>query len=89
MEHRVLDQSQHLVAQVDLAFVEEKVAIELDSVSYHLNREAFETDRRRDADLAQQGWRVLRFTWDQCTKDWPWVAKTVRASVHPSRAVSS
>lgn len=79
MEHRVTNQDGSLIAQVDLAYVNAKVAIELDSVAYHLNRQAFEIDRRRDANLARAGWRVLRLTWEQCTTDWPWVVESVRA----------
>lgn len=81
MEHRVLDSRYGLIAQVDLAYVDNKVAIELDSVGFHLNRAAFETDRRRDANLARHGWRVLRFTWAQCADDWRWVTETIRAQI--------
>lgn len=76
-----LEASYGLIAQVDLAYVENKVAIELDSIGFHLNRAAFETDRRRDANLARHGWRVLRFTWAQCADDWRWVTETIRAQI--------
>ncbi len=77
MEWRVQDCGGHLVAQVDLAYPAAKYAIELDSVAFHLDRAAFERDRRRDIDLADLGWHVDRFTWAMCTTDWPWIVSTV------------
>lgn len=50
-------------ARLDLAYPDRKLDIELDSVLWHLDRAAFERDRRRDAELASLGWTVLRITW--------------------------
>ena len=41
-----------------------RVAIELDSVRFHLNRESFVADPRRRNRLTLAGWTVLSFTWD-------------------------
>ncbi len=82
MEHRVMATDGSLIAQVDLAYPDRRYAIELDSVQFHLNRSAFETDRRRDADLAQVGWRVSRFTWSQFRHDWDWVTTSIRAQLN-------
>ncbi len=81
MEHRVMSSELKLVAQVDLAYPIKCYAIELDSLQFHLNAAAFEVDRRRDADLAQLGWRVSRFTWAQITNDWGWVLSTIRSQI--------
>ncbi len=81
MECRVGDGCGQFVAQVDLAYPEFRYAIELDSVAYHLNSEAFEVDRRRDADLARQGWSVGRFTWNQYTTGWDQVVATVTSQI--------
>jgi very-short-patch-repair endonuclease/predicted transcriptional regulator of viral defense system len=56
------------VARVDFAFPAHKVAIELDSVRHHLNRVAFEADRRKRNRLELEGWCVLAFTWDAVTR---------------------
>jgi very-short-patch-repair endonuclease len=48
---------------VDLAYPSAKVAIEVDSYSWHMDKESFERDRERDNELSRRGWRVLRFTW--------------------------
>lgn len=84
MEHRVLDDDGHLVAQVDLAFPLHRYAIELDSVRWHANLEAFEDDRERDAELARVGWRVRRFTWRQWTERFDWVLETIRIDLTSS-----
>ena len=63
-EFEVLDRSGRFVARVDLAYPERRVAIELDSIRWHLNRESFERDSRRKNKLIDQGWTVLSFTWN-------------------------
>jgi very-short-patch-repair endonuclease len=49
--------------EVDFAWPERGVVVELDSWEYHGTRAAFERDRRRDRILAAAGWRPLRVTW--------------------------
>jgi very-short-patch-repair endonuclease len=48
--------------EVDLLWRHERVVAEADSLQFHLSRAAMERDRRRDAVLTAQGFRVLRFT---------------------------
>ncbi len=81
MECRISDGDGRFIAQVDLAYPEHRYAIELDSLAYHLNSEAFEVDRRRDADLARRGWSVGRFTWQQYTKGWDQVIATIASQI--------
>lgn len=64
LEYRICDSAGVLLAQVDLAYPAHRVAIELDSVRYHLNRESFVSDPRRRNRLTIAGWKVLSFTWD-------------------------
>lgn len=63
-EHRVMDGDGSLVAQVDLAYPAARLAIELDSVRWHLNRKSFMADPRRRNELSLVGWTVLTFTWE-------------------------
>ena len=50
--------------RVDFAYEDARLIIECDGRRWHTTMEAFERDRRRD-NLAQlNGWRVLRFTWN-------------------------
>lgn len=49
--------------EVDVLFAEQRLVIEMDGYAFHRTRAAFERDRRRDADLAAAGYRVVRITW--------------------------
>jgi hypothetical protein len=51
------------VGFVDLAYPAERIAIELDSVRWHLNRVSFERDPVRRNRVVNQGWTPLSFTW--------------------------
>ncbi|HEY2319071.1 MAG TPA: DUF559 domain-containing protein [Solirubrobacteraceae bacterium] len=48
---------------VDFVWPQQKVIVEIDGFAFHATREAFENDRRRDAELQKRGWRVLRITY--------------------------
>jgi very-short-patch-repair endonuclease len=43
--------------------------VEVDGRAYHSARSRFEGDRRRDTDLAAAGFRVIRVTWHQITRE--------------------
>ena len=64
LEYRIRRSDGAFLAQVDLAYPVHRVAIELDSVRFHLNRESFVADPRRRNRLTLAGWTVLSFTWD-------------------------
>ena len=49
------------VGRVDL-LVDGFVVVETDGFRYHSDRSQFREDRRRDRELATQGWVVLRFS---------------------------
>jgi very-short-patch-repair endonuclease len=48
--------------RLDLAYPDDKVAIEYDSWEFHKTRTAFDGDRKRDRLLQIAGWTILRFT---------------------------
>ena len=56
------------IAQVDLAFPDRPLAIELDSVRWHHNLHSFSHDRQRRNRLLLAGWDVLNFTWDDYSR---------------------
>ena len=64
LEYRVHGPDGRFLAQVDLAFPSRRLAMELDSVRWHHNRESFVKDRRRRNHLQAAGWDVLNFTWE-------------------------
>ncbi len=49
--------------EVDLLWRAQRLVVEVDGYAYHAHREAFERDRRRDAELQAAGYRVIRVTW--------------------------
>ncbi len=54
--------------EVDLLWRAHRVVAEADGHAFHGSRAQVELDRRRDAVLAANGYRVLRFTWRQVTR---------------------
>jgi very-short-patch-repair endonuclease len=48
--------------EVDALFAAEMVIVEIDGWGFHNSRRSFETDRDRDADLAQHGYVTIRIT---------------------------
>jgi very-short-patch-repair endonuclease len=50
---------------VDFLWRDRRLVVEVDSRRYHLTRQAFESDRRRDQLLLVHGWRPARCTWRQ------------------------
>lgn len=69
------------VIHVDFAYPEPKVAIECDGLAWHLSKDAFEKDRRRDIELQMAGWVVLRFTWTRLRWQPEDVAREVREAL--------
>jgi very-short-patch-repair endonuclease len=55
--------------KVDALWANERVVVELDGLAYHLNRHSFQEDRERDRKLTLAGYRVLRYTWKDLTRD--------------------
>ncbi|MEA2408842.1 MAG: hypothetical protein QOE69_2961 [Thermoleophilaceae bacterium] len=51
--------------EVDCAWPEQRVIVELDGHASHAGPHAFENDRARDRRLEAAGWRVIRITWRQ------------------------
>jgi very-short-patch-repair endonuclease len=55
--------------EVDFLWTAQRLVVEVDGYEFHSGRRRFEGDRRRDADLAALGLRVLRVTWSQLTEE--------------------
>jgi very-short-patch-repair endonuclease len=53
--------------RVDFAYPHLRLSIEVDGWTDHGTRQAFESDRTRQNELVELGWKVLRFTWLQLT----------------------
>lgn len=74
--------------EVDLYWPRRRLAVEVDGRAYHSSSRSFERDRRRDADLASRGIRVIRVTWKQMTTEREAVIARLGGAVlaHPVRA---
>ena len=55
--------------EIDIAFVDRRIAIELDGYAFHSGAEAFRRDLRRSNLLMKDGWTVRRFSWDDLLRD--------------------
>jgi very-short-patch-repair endonuclease len=66
--------------RIDLAYPDERVAIELDG-QIHLQREVWERDHFRQTVLTNAGWHVLRFTWTQYKENPAWMVREIRAAL--------
>lgn len=64
--------------RVDFSYPDARLVIETDGYAFHSDRESFDDDRERDAELQALGWRVLRFTWAQLKWRKAWVASMIR-----------
>jgi len=71
-----------LIARVDIAFLAQRLAIEVDGLAYHSDRSRFQRDRTRQNALVNLGWTVLRFTWQDIVADPDRVIATVRVALH-------
>jgi very-short-patch-repair endonuclease len=68
-------------ARIDLAFVDLRIAIEVDGFAYHSDRSRFQRDRSRQNLLVGLGWTVLRFTWEDVTRRPDEVIQMIRAAL--------
>ncbi|WP_126447933.1 endonuclease domain-containing protein [Sulfuricystis multivorans] len=74
--------------RIDVALVDDKIAIECDGWQYHGKfKSAHATDRERQNLLAVEGWIVLRFTPGQIFKDLAGVTAIIEAAVKQRRAL--
>jgi very-short-patch-repair endonuclease len=63
----------------DAHWPDQRLVVELDSYGIHATRQAFESDRARDRVLQANGYRVVRVTWRQLTRDSHTLANELRA----------
>jgi hypothetical protein len=75
-QHEIRDR-RGFIARVDFAYPDQGIAIELDSIRFHLDAATFERDHDKRARLAAAGWTVLAFTWRMVVDDPFGVASTV------------
>jgi hypothetical protein len=62
---------------VDVYWPSARLVVELDGFEFHRDREAFERDRRKLAELRRAGYEAVAFTWRQLEDDPGWVLETI------------
>ena len=77
----VLGERGQVVAEIDFADPELKIAIEVDGRAFHSDRRSFERDRERQNMLVIRGWIVLRFTWERLLNDPEGVVAEINAAI--------
>lgn len=68
-QHELRDVRGRLIARVDFAYPQHRIAIEADGYRWHAGRARWVQDRARLTRLAAVGWRVVHVTWDQMRDD--------------------
>ena len=72
--------------RIDFAYVELRIAIEVDGYGPHSSRAAFQSDRERQNVLVGLGWTVLRFTWADVVKRPEHVAEVLATAIVNAQA---
>ena len=65
--------------ELDAVFDWCRLVVEVDGWEFHINREQFRKDRRKQNALMALGWNTLRFTWEDLIDDPQYVIDQVRA----------
>lgn len=74
--------------EVDFYWTAERLAVEVDGSAFHTSPHAFERDRRRDAELATFGVRVVRVTWRQITEEPKAVVRRLKGALSSGNAAA-
>jgi Transcriptional regulator, AbiEi antitoxin/Protein of unknown function (DUF559) len=69
------------VLEVDLLWPDERFVVEADSRRHHATEVAFERDRKRDLDLMEVHYEVLRISWKQVEREPQRVFEVVRSEL--------
>lgn len=67
--------------EIDVAFIPQMVAVELDGFAFHREAGTFQRDRTRRNALIAAGWTVLNFTWGDLTERAGYVESAIRQSL--------
>jgi hypothetical protein len=86
-EYRITDTGGGFIAQVDLAYPEFRIAVELIGKKGHLNAEAFERDPVRLSAITNAGWRVHSVTWRRYIEQPVQLVATIRDAIAAASAV--
>lgn len=80
-QHHVVDGD--FECWLDIAWPDDLVAVECDSLRHHMGERAFRWERRRRRGLAALGWTVLEFTYREVTQQGPMVLRELERHLLP------
>ena len=80
VNHRTVLITGRLV-ELDVAFVEQRVALEFDGYAYHGGADEHRADVRRANEIMASGWLLRRFTWSDVLADPDGFVRTVSAAL--------
>jgi very-short-patch-repair endonuclease len=78
-----------LIAVVDVAIPNARLAIEVDGLAWHTGADRFQRDRTKQNDLVGLGWTVLRFTWSDLVERPGYVIATIRRHLANSGSLAT
>lgn len=78
-QYAVTTSSGILLAAIDLALPQYRIGLEADGREGHDDDKAFVWDRRRDVLLAEEGWIIIRFSWQDALRPAYVIQTVVRA----------
>jgi very-short-patch-repair endonuclease len=96
--HRLPDPGRQRIVgpfRIDFAYLDDRVLIELDGWGHHSTKTDLQADTRRQTELGSEHWFVLRFSWEDVTRNVGWVVSRIRkvlrlpvpaVGVEPTRA---
>ena len=70
-----------VLGRVDFAWPASRLVVEVDGYAFHADRASYRADRRRTNALVLEGWRVLRFSWEDVREHPDQVVAAVRAAL--------
>jgi len=88
LEWDVLDSDARIITSLDLAWPDRLLAIELDSIRWHLNRKSFEKDRQKRNRARLAGWMIHELTWSTSVNDRSALVSFVKSAIE-SRSVAA
>jgi very-short-patch-repair endonuclease len=68
-QFEVRDEHDRFVCRADFAYPDLRLLIEVDGRSYHSDTVAFQRDRDKQNRTQELGWRTLRFTWNDVSRE--------------------
>jgi very-short-patch-repair endonuclease len=85
VHHHVVYDGSRRVAELDFAYLDAKVNVELDGDAFHADAVSVAADKERDAHLAALGWVVIRVTYWQLVHEPEAVFDRIRRAVESRR----